>query len=185
MGVAEEGSSGASIPLGADSAGRVISSSSHYRPARRSRTPTIDVAWVLRATTFSGVASYSYAFDGNPTGGCAGNSTASLAATSGALGDGGHYVHVCAVDFAGNTGAAVHGGPYVVDTAGPTGLVVSSTSHSVSNWSNDNGVDFVFSGATDTSGVAGYAIAIRPGGDDRAGLRDHAGSFYLYWQQFA
>ncbi|MEO8198236.1 MAG: hypothetical protein ABI689_16075, partial [Thermoanaerobaculia bacterium] len=48
---------------------------------------------------------------------------------------------------------------YVVDTAGPSGLVVSSTSHSVSTWSNDNTVDFGWSGATDPAGVAGYAVA--------------------------
>ncbi len=83
----------------------------------------------------------------------------SLSATSGALADGSHYVHVCAVDFAGNTGAAVHSGPYVIDTAArPESLVVSSPSHSPSTWSNDNGVDFVFSGATDANGVAGYAV---------------------------
>ena len=51
------------------------------------------------------------------------------------------------------------GGPYVVDTAGPAGLVVSSSSHSVSTWSNDNTVDFSWSGATDPSGIAGYAVA--------------------------
>ncbi len=135
-----------------------ITSSSHDPAGTAVSDDTIDVAWGAATDTFAGVASYSYAFDGNPTGSCAGGSTASLSATSGALADGSHYVHVCAVDFAGNTGAAVHGGPYVVDTAGPTGLVVSSSSHTVSTWSNDSSVDFVFSGATDANGVAGYAV---------------------------
>ncbi len=49
-------------------------------------------------------------------------------------------------------------GPYVVDTAGPAGLVVSSSSHTISTWSNDNSIDFSFSGATDGSGIAGYAV---------------------------
>lgn len=147
------------IDTSAPSAPGAISSSSHDPAGTAVADDTIDVAWGAASDTFSDVASYSYAFDGNPTGSCSSSSTASLGATSGALADGSHYVHVCAVDYAGNSGAAVHGGPYVVDTAGPTGLVASSISHSVSTWSNDNGIDFGFSGATDTSGVAGYAIA--------------------------
>ena len=63
------------------------------------------------------------------------------------------------VDLAGNASSVAVGGPYVVDTAGPAGLVVSSSSHSVSTWSNDNTVDFSWSGATDPSGIAGYAVA--------------------------
>ena len=156
VGVAEDGFWG--IDTSAPSAPGAISSSSHDPTGTPVSDDTIDVAWGAASDAFAGVASYSYAFDGNPTGSCAGSSTASLAATSGALADGSYYVHVCAVDFAGNIGAAVHGGPYVVDTAGPTGLVVSSPSHSPSTWSNDNGVDFVFSGATDANGVAGYAV---------------------------
>ncbi len=157
VGEAEAGFWG--IDTSAPSAPGAISSSSHDPAGTAVADDTIDVAWGAASDTFSDVASYSYAFDGNPTGSCSSSSTASLGATSGALADGSHYVHVCAVDYAGNSGAAVHGGPYVVDTAGPTGLVASSISHSVSTWSNDNGIDFGFSGATDTSGVAGYAIA--------------------------
>lgn len=99
----------------------VLSSSSHDPVSTAVSDTTIDVAWGAATDGTSGVASYSYAFDGNPSGSCLGNSTAGLSATSGALADGSHYVHVCAVDFAGNNGAAVHGGPYVVDTARPTG----------------------------------------------------------------
>ena len=35
---------------------------------------------------------------------------------------------------------------------------MTSTSHAVSTWSNDATIDFGFSGATDTGGVAGYAV---------------------------
>ena len=130
------------IDTTAPSAPGAVTSSSHGPTGTPVSDDTIEVAWGAASDGLSGVASYSFAFDGNPTGSCAGGSTASLSATSGALADGSHYVHVCAVDTAGNSGAAVHGGPYVVDTAGPTGLVVSSTSHTVSTWSNDSGVDF-------------------------------------------
>ena len=156
VGVAEDGFWG--IDTSAPTAPGAVSSSSHDPAGTPVSDDTIDVAWGAATDTFAGVASYSYAFDGNPTGSCVGSSTASLAATSGALTDGAYYVHVCAVDFAGNSGAAVHGGPYVVDTAGPTGLVVSSSSHTVSTWSNDSSIDFLFSGASDANGVSGYAV---------------------------
>ncbi len=90
---------------------------------------------------------------------CGGTSTGSTSTTLAAPADGSYFVHVCALDLAGNAGGVAVGGPYVVDTAGPTGLVVSSSSHSVSTWSNDNTVDFSWSGATDPSGIAGYAVA--------------------------
>lgn len=176
-GVAEDGFWG--IDTSAPTAPGVISSSSHDPTGTPVSDDTIDVAWGAASDAFAGVASYIYGFDGNPAGSCAGSSTASLGATSGALADGSHYVHVCAVDYAGNSGAAVHGGPYVVDTAGPTGLVASSTSHSVSTWSNDNGIDFAFSGATDGNGIAGYAVVYdRASGAEPACATTQAGSTF-------
>ncbi len=151
------------IDTTAPTAPGAITSSSHEPTGAPVSDDTIDVAWGAASDLLSGVASNTYAFDGNPTGSCAGSSTVSLSATSAALADGSWFVHVCAVDLAGNMGGAVDGGPYVVDTAGPTGLAVSSTSHTVSTWSNDNSIDFVFSGSTDANGVAGYAIELDQG----------------------
>ncbi|MEO7975331.1 MAG: hypothetical protein ABIU84_17260, partial [Thermoanaerobaculia bacterium] len=155
-GVAEDGFWG--IDTSAPSAPGAISSSSHDPVSTPVSDMTIDVAWGTASDAVSNVTGYSYAFDGNPSGSCAGSSTAATTVTSAALADGSWYVHVCAVDAAGNVGTAAHGGPWIVDTAGPAGLVVSSTSHAVSTWSNDNSVDFAFSGATDANGVAGYAV---------------------------
>ena len=89
---------------------------------------------------------------------CGGASIATTSTVLTAPADGSYFVHVCAVDVAGNASAVAVGGPYIVDTNGPSGLAVSSSSHTVSTWSNDNSVDFSFSGATDPSGVAGYAV---------------------------
>jgi N-acetylneuraminic acid mutarotase len=81
---------------------------------------TIDVAWGAAADVTSGVAGYRFGFDTTATtSDCLdlGATTAATSATSGALADGAWYVHVCALDQAGNAGAVTHGGPYVVDTA--------------------------------------------------------------------
>ena len=117
---------------------------------------------------------------------CGGTSTGSTATTLTAPADGSFYVHVCAVDLAGNASSVAVGGPYVVDTAGPAGLVVSSSSHTVSTWSNDNTVDFGWSGATDQAAVSPATRSrIDQSSAHRTDLRDDADSFYLYWQQFA
>ncbi len=48
--------------------------------------------------------------------------------------------------------------PPAADTAPPTNPTVTSPSHTVSTWSNDNTVDVRWSGATDNVAVAGYSI---------------------------
>jgi hypothetical protein len=139
-----------------------VTSSSHGDGQPHS-DPAIAVSWTAAVdqSGLSGVASSLASLQGAaapPV--CGGASTASTSTTLTAPADGIYYVHVCAVDLAGNAGAVAIGGPYVVDTAGPSGLVVSSTSHTVSSWSNDNSVDFSFTGAADASGIAGYAVVL-------------------------
>ncbi|MCL4838404.1 MAG: SBBP repeat-containing protein, partial [Thermoanaerobaculia bacterium] len=143
---------------------------------------TIDVAWVAASDNLSSVALYRYAFTGSatqPSCSLLGDSTAATSASSGGLADGTWYAHVCAVDVAGNEGAVATGGPYVVDTAPPTGLAVLSTSHTVSTWSNDSTIDFSFSGATDPNGVAGYSVVFDqlPGTDPDTTV-DQAGTTF-------
>ena len=167
------------IDTSAPGAPGAISSPSHDPVSTPVSDATIDVEWGAASDGLSGVASYLYLFDGSPSGNCLGGSTASLAATSGALGDGSWYLHVCAVDLAGNTGAVIHGGPWFVDTTPPAGLAVSSSSHTVSTWSNDAGVDFSFSGATDGNGIAGYAVVFdRASGTEPACSVTQTGSIF-------
>ena len=81
--------------------------------------PTIEVAWEAAVDTLSGVDGYSYFFDRAPASPCEATKDVeefALQATSGALADGTWYVHVCAVDQAGNWGAVAHGGPYAIGT---------------------------------------------------------------------
>ena len=109
------------IDTSAPTAPGTVTSASHDPVSTPVSDATIDVAWGAASDAVSGVASYTYSFDNSPGGGCAGSSTASTSATSGALADGSWYVHVCAVDLAGNAGAAAHGGPWIVDTAARPG----------------------------------------------------------------
>lgn len=138
----------------------VVSSISHGDGLPKS-DPTIEISWGAASDGLSGVASYRYGFTATstpPACGSLGTTTVLLAGSSGSLADGIWYAHVCAVDRAGNLGAVTAGGPYLVDTTAPTGLMVSSSSHTVSTWSSDAAIEFAFSGATDTNGVAGYAV---------------------------
>lgn len=148
------------IDTTAPSAPGTVSSISHGDGLPKSN-PTVDISWGAASDDLSGVAGYRYGFAPTatpPACGDLGTTTATLAGSSGSLVDGIWYAHVCAVDGAGNLGAVAAGGPYLVDTTVPTGLVVSSSSHTVSTWSSDASIEFAFSGATDANGVAGYAV---------------------------
>jgi hypothetical protein len=52
------------------------------------------------------------------------------------------------------------------DTAAPVNPTLSSTSHAASQWSNDDSIDFSWSGAADEfSGVAGYSVVMDTASD--------------------
>ncbi len=84
--------------------------------------------------------------------------------TSPVLADGNaHYFHIRPVDNAGNWALAIntaHLGPFWIDTVDPSALSgLTSPSHTISAWANDNTVDLSWVAATDaTSGLDGYAI---------------------------
>jgi parallel beta-helix repeat protein len=82
--------------------------------------------------------------------------------TSSALANGNsHYFHIRAVDNAGNWGATEHYGPFYIDATGPgLATLLSSGSHIISVWYNDNTVDINWTTATDAggSGLDGYSI---------------------------
>jgi len=148
------------IDTASPSAPGAVISTSHGDGLPKS-DPTVEISWGAASDGLSGVAVYRYGFTATATPpACSGlgTTTATLAGGSGNLADGIWYAHVCAVDGAGNPGAVIAGGPYVVDTTAPTGLLVTSSSHTVSTWSSDASIEFGFSGAADASGVSGYAV---------------------------
>ncbi len=149
------------IDTSAPGAPGAVSSPSHDPVSSPVSDATIATAWGAASDGLSGIAGYSFHFSATDDEDCDGAMDSpedERAAVSPPLADGSWYFHVCAVDLAGNAGPTTHGGPWIVDTTPPSGLALSSTSHAVSTWSNDNSVDFAFSGATDTNGVAGYAV---------------------------
>ena len=124
---------------------------------------TIDVRWAGAADARSGLDGYSLAWDHAAATLPDGVKDVGLitATTSPALSDGAWYVHVRAVDKAGNWAAgARHLGPFRLDRtapANPTGL--TSPSHSTGAWSTDPTIDLRWAGATDAgSGLDGYAV---------------------------
>lgn len=169
------------VDTGAPGAPGAISSSSHDGGAPTSDA-TVDVTWGAATDPLSGIDGFSYFFDPAASSPCETTKdveVGTLSATSAALVDGTWYSHVCAVDNAGNWGAVTHGGPYVVDTTPPTGLMLSSSSHSVSTWSNDSTIDFSFSGATDIGSLAGYSVLFDEGVATEPGCAvTQAGSAY-------
>ena len=98
-----------------------VSSTSHVAgvPAAIS---TIDFAWGAATDLESGVDGYSVAIDAAPTSPCASIKVleeSTLSMSSAALADGAWYVHICAVDNAGNWGAVTDAGPFIVDATAP------------------------------------------------------------------
>ncbi len=124
---------------------------------------TIDFSWGAATDTTSGIDGYGILINSVAVSSC--DSTkdveeTELVTTSAALADGTWYAHLCAVDNAGNWGPVVPVGPLVIDLSGPTGLAVGSSSHTTSTWSSDPTIDFEFSGASDPTGITGYAVAL-------------------------
>ncbi|MBA7606991.1 hypothetical protein ES703_14143 [subsurface metagenome] len=140
-----------------------VTSTSHT-PSTWSTDNTVAITWTDATDATSGLDGYSILWDTNSD--TIPNQTKDIeegvqAATSSALADGNsHYFHIRSVDNAGNWQSTVHLGPFYIDTTPPTDPTsVSSTSHTVSTWSNDNTVDVTWTDATDGgSGLDGYSI---------------------------
>ena len=103
------------------SAPGAVTSTSHVAgvPAAIS---TIDFAWGAATDAESGVDGYSVVIDAALTSPCAtvkDVEEGTLSMSSAPLADGSWYVHVCAVDNAGNWGAVTDAGPFVVDATAP------------------------------------------------------------------
>lgn len=127
-----------------------------------SNDSTIDVIWSGASDLHSGVGGYSYVWDTSPStdpdtaSEGAQTSTTSPALTSGNA----YYFHLGTVDAVGNLNStAMHLGPFWIDITEPDNPTsLTSTSHTLSEWSNDSTVDIGWSGASDgQSGIAGYS----------------------------
>lgn len=103
-----------------------------------SNDPSIEVSWAAVADGVGGTGLEEYWYSISPNAGDipgAGNATTETTATLTAATDGEWWIHVAAVDGAGNVGTG-HVGPFTIDTAappttlassGPSGLVSSTT----------------------------------------------------------
>ncbi|MEM7479610.1 MAG: beta-propeller fold lactonase family protein [Acidobacteriota bacterium] len=89
---------------------------------------TIDVTWTAATDNLSGVAGYSAVFDFDPANTCAETQDIGpvTGLTSPPLADGSWYIHLCAVDEAGNWSDPVTLGPLVVEAVPPTILAVDT-----------------------------------------------------------
>lgn len=123
-----------------------------------SNDATVDMTWSGATDAGSGVDGYSITWSQQAsTSPDAVKDTTSQSTTSPSLADGEWWFHLRAVDVAGNWSAAIHLGPFRIDTSPPQNPGLTS-SHP-SDWSSDPTVDVGWSGASDTrSGVDGYSI---------------------------
>ncbi len=119
-----------------------------------SRDTTVDLTWNAAVDDDTGVAGYSVLWDhsANSTPDAVTDIGAVTAATGPALGDGGWYVHVRAVDGAGNwASGAAHAGPFKIDTTAPK-CDAYSPAYSVGP------IPVTWGGADAGSGIATYDI---------------------------
>lgn len=131
--------------------------------------PTVDVTLSGGTDAASGRAGWSYAWTTlSTTEPDATVDGTADAVTSPALPSGLHYLHVRAVDAAGNAGPVAHLGPFRVDVTAPKAAVVTSPTAAAPftiAWSSTLKVPVVkaaWTGAGDAdSGVAGYRVAYR------------------------
>jgi len=128
---------------------------------------TVAMQWSGATDGGSGMQGYSVLFDSNAST----DPDAILEVTHDAdphtwdetLGEGTYWFHLRACDVAGNCSAAQHSGPYIIDGTAPSNpSSMSSTSHTISEWSSTASVSMAWSGADDASGsgVAGYSVLI-------------------------
>ncbi|MFC2078173.1 HYR domain-containing protein [Candidatus Bipolaricaulota bacterium] len=141
-------------------------SSTSHTVSTWSNDQTVDVTWSGAADSGAGLAGYSILWDTNAV--STPDATVDVAhtgdphiATSPTLADGdSHYCHLRTRDAVGNWTSTIHLGPFWIDTTPPTDpTTFSSTSHTVSAWSNDPTVDVTWSDAVDNGGsLSGYSI---------------------------
>ena len=127
-----------------------------------SSDPSVVANWTPATDAHSGLRTYRIEWDHSPTTNPNGpathiGSTTSVTQTL-ASSPSGWYMHIRAIDSAGNYGPTAHLGPFQIDTAGPQGPTnLQSTTHTPNVWSNQSNINMTWTAATDNgSGVAGY-----------------------------
>jgi len=155
----------------------LVSTSHSTGQNKWSQRNTIDISWMPAQDATSGLRGYSYLWDIS-------ESTlppedvnlgwAVTAISSEPLPDGRWYFHIRSVDVAGNWNSeAKHFGPFCIDTQppGPPNDLTSS-SHQVAVWSNQNEISLSWQPADDEgSGISGYLI-LWDTSEDTAPTRD-------------
>ena len=144
--------------------GTVATAGTSHPPSEWSNDPVIAVTW-SQTSDVNGVAGYSWLFDANgttepdsivdlPHGGD------SHAVDSLPMADGESYFHLRACDVVGNCSAAIHLGPFLIDTVAPVAPPgLDSPSHSVDIASSDEAIDITWQPASDDrSGIDGYGV---------------------------
>ena len=150
-------------PFGIDTAsptGPAVAASSHTI-STWSNDSTVDFTF-SGASDANGVAGYAVAFDqaASTVPACASTQVGTSYAGTASSDDDEWWIHVRAVDGAGNCGTAVHVGPFWVDTTDPSAPgSPGSPSHTVGVLSGDPTIEVAWSAATDAfSGLNGYAV---------------------------
>jgi hypothetical protein len=155
----------------------LVSASHSIGQSNWSTNNTIDISWMPAQDATSGLRGYSYLWDTY-------ESTlppedvnlgwAVTAISSEPLPDGQWYFHIRSVDVAGNWNSeAKHFGPFCIDTQppGPPNDLTSS-SHQVAVWSNQNEISLSWQPAEDEgSGISGY-LTLWDTSEDTALTRD-------------
>jgi len=121
---------------------------------------TISFSWNAVTDAASGLAGYSWAVNGSSA--TAADTTVDTTLTSAAtasLADGTWWVHVRAVDAAGNAGPDVAIGPFPIDAAGPLAPVVTSLDHASNVWSPSRTATFSWTTPADATPITGYSVS--------------------------
>lgn len=146
------------VDITAPTAPTTVTSSSHA-VAVPSGDRTVDVAWSGAIDATSGIQGYATAFNASQST-PAGTSvtTTSASTTSAALADGTWWFHVRTVDRAGNVSGDTAYGPFVVDGTGPSAPVITSATHSQTQWSSNRTASFAWPPPADANPISGYSV---------------------------
>ncbi|MFQ6042255.1 MAG: Ig-like domain repeat protein, partial [Candidatus Poribacteria bacterium] len=162
----------------------LVSVSHAIGQSRWSTDNTIDISWTPARDSASGLRGYSYLWDTSEStlppplakgaGGISSEAVnlgwAVTSISSEPLPDGQWYFHIRGVDAAGNwNNEARHLGPFGIDTQPPSSpRDLTSISHQVAVWSNQNEIVLSWQSAEDeVSGIAGY-LALWDASDETA-----------------
>jgi PASTA domain len=146
-------------PFGIDTtapANPTLSSPSHDVDAW-SNDPTVELAWSGATDAHSGIDGYSYEWSQEaltPPDAVKDAEETATSTTSATLADGDWWYHLRTRDNAGNWSGAVHIGPFRIDTVAPTNPTLSSPSHTIGEWSNDETVVIAWAAIPETDGYS-------------------------------